>query len=104
MTMSGHIVRSSMRTTKVKNDGSHWYIIAMTKPLEIINIHRPFEISIVMSEAVSFVPREWADRKHITAVCYPLTEPSPNDDEARFLEPIPEFARFNPITQNRAEN
>jgi hypothetical protein len=48
-----------------------------------------------------FVLREGAGRNHNDALCYSLTERSLNDDEGCFLEPIPEFADFNPISPTR---
>jgi hypothetical protein len=76
-------------------------IIAITEPLEIVNDHRPFEISVLISGVVPFVLRWWPGRRSNPALCHSSIELSPNGEEGCFIEPIPEFAYFNPGSPSR---
>jgi hypothetical protein len=44
-------------------------IIAITRPFEIVNVHPPFEVSILMSGVPPFVLGELDGRKHSPATC-----------------------------------
>jgi hypothetical protein len=73
-------------------------ITTTTEPLEMVNDDRRFGISVLISGVVPFVVREWPGRRHNLALCYSSTEPSPNDEDKCFIEPVPEFTHFNPIS------
>jgi hypothetical protein len=64
-------------------------IIAKTELSEIVNDHPPFEMSILMSAVVLFVPREWAGRKNSYVLCYSSIEHSPNGEKGCDIVTIP---------------